>query len=115
MSRARVVCTPSQFPNRGQRVLRGQMILALLLNDSSTQAMLSTLATARIESASAFGIFLLRQAFQSVPKELEEAARMDGCWEIGIWWSIMLPAIRPSLVTLAIFVFIGAWSDFYGR
>ncbi len=62
--------------------------------------------------ASAFGIFLLRQAFQSVPKELEEAARMDGCWDIGIWWSVMLPAIRPSLVTLAIFVFIGAWSDF---
>jgi putative chitobiose transport system permease protein len=62
--------------------------------------------------ASAFGIFLLREAFQSVPKELEEAARMDGCWEIGIWWSVMLPAIRPSLVTLAIFVFIGAWSDF---
>ena len=62
--------------------------------------------------ASAFGIFLLREAFASVPKELEEAARIDGCWEIGIWWSVMLPAIRPSLVTLAIFVFIGAWSDF---
>ena len=62
--------------------------------------------------ASAFGIFLLRQAFQSVPKELEEAARIDGCWEIGIWWSVMLPAIRPALVTLSIFVFIGAWSDF---
>jgi putative chitobiose transport system permease protein len=61
---------------------------------------------------SAFGIFLLRQAFQSVPKELEEAARMDGCSEIGIWWGIMLPAIRPSLVTLSVFVFIGAWSDF---
>jgi putative chitobiose transport system permease protein len=62
--------------------------------------------------ASAFGIFLLRQAFQGVPKELEEAARIDGCSEIGIWWFIMLPAIRPALVTLAIFVFIGAWSDF---
>jgi putative chitobiose transport system permease protein len=62
--------------------------------------------------ASAFGIFLLRQAFQGVPKELEEAARIDGCSEIGIWWHIMLPAIRPALVTLAIFVFIGAWSDF---
>jgi putative chitobiose transport system permease protein len=62
--------------------------------------------------ASAFGIFLLRQAFQSVPKELEEAARMDGCSELGIWWSVMLPAIRPALVTLSIFVFIGAWSDF---
>jgi putative chitobiose transport system permease protein len=62
--------------------------------------------------ASAFGIFLLRQAFQSVPKELEEAARIDGCSELGIWWHVMLPAIRPALVTLAIFVFIGAWSDF---
>lgn len=62
--------------------------------------------------ASAFGIFLLRQAFQGVPKELEEAARIDGCTELGIWWHIMLPSIRPALVTLAIFVFIGAWSDF---
>lgn len=62
--------------------------------------------------ASAFGIFLLRQAFQGVPKELEEAARIDGCSELGLWWHIMLPAIRPALVTLAIFVFIGSWSDF---
>ena len=62
--------------------------------------------------ASAFGIFLLRQAFQGVPKELEEAARMDGCSELGIWWFVMLPSIRPALVTLTIFVFIGSWSDF---
>ena len=62
--------------------------------------------------ASAFGIFLLRQAFQCVPKELEEAARMDGCSELGLWWNVMLPAVRPALVTLAIFVFIGSWSDF---
>ncbi|MEQ8381180.1 MAG: carbohydrate ABC transporter permease [Coleofasciculus sp. A1-SPW-01] len=62
--------------------------------------------------ASAFGIFLLRQAFQGVPKELEEAARIDGCSELGLWWHIMIPAVRPALVTLAIFVFIGSWSDF---
>ncbi|MBD2776879.1 carbohydrate ABC transporter permease [Iningainema tapete] len=62
--------------------------------------------------ASAFGIFLLRQAFIGVPKEMEEAARMDGCSELGIWWYVMLPAISPALVTLAIFVFIGSWSDF---
>ncbi len=62
--------------------------------------------------ASAFGIFLLRQAFQGVPKELEEAGRMDGCSDLGIWWNIMLPSVRPALVTLAIFVFIGAWGDF---
>jgi putative chitobiose transport system permease protein len=62
--------------------------------------------------ASAFGIFLLRQAFQGVPKEIEEAGRMDGCSELGLWWNVMLPAVRPALVTLAIFVFIGSWSDF---
>jgi putative chitobiose transport system permease protein len=62
--------------------------------------------------ASAFGIFLLRQAFQGVPKELEEAGRIDGCSELGIWWHIMIPAVRPALMTLAIFVFIGSWSDF---
>lgn len=62
--------------------------------------------------ASAFGIFLLRQAFQGVPLELEEAARIDGCSELGIWWNVMIPAIRPALFTLAIFVFIGSWSDF---
>lgn len=62
--------------------------------------------------ASAFGIFLLRQAFLTVPKDLEEAARMDGCSELEIWWHVMLPSVRPALVTLTIFVFIGAWSDF---
>jgi len=62
--------------------------------------------------ASAFGIFLLRQAFQGVPKELEEAGRIDGCSELGIWWNVMIPAVRPALVTLALFVFIGSWSDF---
>ena len=62
--------------------------------------------------ASAFGIFLMRQAFQTVPKELEEAARIDGCSELGIWWHIMVPSVRPALVTLALFVFIGSWGDF---
>ncbi len=64
------------------------------------------------EIASAFGIFLLRQAFLGVPKELEEAARVDGCTELGIWWHIMLPSVRPALVTLSIFVLIGSWSNF---
>ena len=62
--------------------------------------------------ASAFGIFLMRQAFLGVPKELEEAARMDGCSELGVWWHVMIASTRPALVTLAIFVFIGSWSDF---
>ena len=61
---------------------------------------------------SAFGIFLLRQAFQSVPKEMEEAARMDGCSSLGIWWHVMIPAARPALTTLAVFTFVAMWGDF---
>ncbi len=61
---------------------------------------------------SPFGIFLLRQALQGVPKELEEAALMDGCHSLEIWWCIMLPAIRPALTTLAIFTFVAMWGDF---
>ncbi|MFN5863404.1 MAG: carbohydrate ABC transporter permease [Pseudanabaena sp.] len=61
---------------------------------------------------SAFGIFLLRQAFQSVPKEMEEAARLDGCSSMGIWWHVMLPAARPALMTLAVFTFVAMWGDF---
>jgi putative chitobiose transport system permease protein len=64
------------------------------------------------QAATAFGIFLLRQSFVGVPVELEEAARSDGCSPIGEWWNVMLPAARADLITLAMFVFIGTWSDF---
>ena len=64
------------------------------------------------QAATAFGIFLLRQSFLAVPVELEEAARIDGCTPIGEWWNVMLPAARADLITLAMFVFIGTWSDF---
>ena len=64
------------------------------------------------QAATAFGIFLLRQSFLGVPAELEEAARSDGCSPIGEWWNVMLPAARADLITLAMFVFIGTWSDF---
>ena len=64
------------------------------------------------QAATAFGIFLLRQSFLAVPVELEEAARIDGCTPIGEWWNVILPAARADLITLAMFVFIGTWSDF---
>lgn len=63
-------------------------------------------------AATAFGIYLLRQSFLGVPKELEEAARMDGCSALGEWWNVLIPAARADLITLAMFVFIGTWSDF---
>lgn len=62
--------------------------------------------------ASAFGIFLIRQYARSIPDELLEAARIDGAGELRIFWSIVLPVLRPVLVTLAIFAFLGSWNDF---
>jgi multiple sugar transport system permease protein len=61
---------------------------------------------------SAFGVFLLRQWFNSFPKELEEAARMDGCNPWQIFWKIALPLSLPALSALAIFAFIGSWNSF---
>ena len=60
----------------------------------------------------AFFIFLLRQFYRSVPRDLIEAARIDGCSEIGIWAKIMLPLSRPALAVVGLFTFIGAWNDF---
>lgn len=62
--------------------------------------------------ASVFNIFLLRQAFKSVPNDLMDAARIDGASELRIWWNILLPVVRPSLATVAIFAFVGSWNDF---
>ena len=61
---------------------------------------------------SAFNIFLLRQAFRGVPDDLVDAARVDGAGEWRIWWSILLPIVRPSLAAVAIFTFVTSWNDF---
>lgn len=62
--------------------------------------------------AGIFGIFLVRQYARSIPDELLEAARIDGAGEYRIFFQIVLPALKPILVTLAIFSFMGAWNDF---
>jgi putative chitobiose transport system permease protein len=62
--------------------------------------------------ASVFNIFLLRQAFKSVPNDLMDAGRIDGASELRIWWDILLPVVRPSLATVAIFTFVTQWNDF---
>ena len=61
--------------------------------------------------ASAFGIFLMRQFFLSLPVELEEAARLDGCTAFGVFLRVVLPLARPALATLAIFTLLGSWND----
>lgn len=62
--------------------------------------------------ATIFGIFLIRQYTLSLPDELLDAARIDGAGEFRIYWTIVLPVIRPILATLAIWTFLNAWNDF---
>jgi multiple sugar transport system permease protein len=62
----------------------------------------------------AFNIFLLRQFFLTIPTELEDAAKIDGCGYFTIYWRIMLPLIKPALAALAILHFMGTWNDFMG-
>jgi len=64
--------------------------------------------------APAFFVFLYRQFFLALPRELFEAARVDGCGPLGIYWRIVLPLAKPVSITVAIFSFMGAWNDFTG-
>ena len=63
---------------------------------------------------SAFNIFLLRQFFRTIPQDISEAARIDGCSEFAIFWRIILPLSRPALAVVALFHFMWAWNDFMG-
>lgn len=64
-------------------------------------------------AVNAFGVFWMRQYISgAVPYDLIEAARIDGCGNFRIFWSIVLPAVRPGLATLGIFTFMGTWNDF---
>jgi multiple sugar transport system permease protein len=62
---------------------------------------------------SAYGVFLMRQMMKTLPTELIEAAKMDGCREFSIYWRIMLPLSKPGLAVLGIFTFVGSWNDFF--
>jgi multiple sugar transport system permease protein len=65
-------------------------------------------------AVSVYNIFLLRQFMQTIPDEQLEAARLDGATDIGIFWRIILPLLRPALTTVAILTFMGSWNDFFG-
>lgn len=67
-----------------------------------------------LQSFSAFGVFLMRQFYLGIPGELNEAARIDGLSEYGIWARIMLPLAKPAIATLTIFTFVNTWNDYMG-
>jgi len=63
---------------------------------------------------SAFGIFLMRQYFMTIPQELNDAAKIDGCSHFGVYWRIMMPLSKAVLATLALLSFMGSWNDLLG-
>jgi multiple sugar transport system permease protein len=78
----------------------------------SKLGLVDTLAAAFVPwLATAFGIFLMRQFFLSLPVELEDAARIDGCTTFGVFRRIVLPLAKPALATLTVFTLLGSWND----
>jgi multiple sugar transport system permease protein len=63
---------------------------------------------------SAFNVFLLRQFFMTIPRDLDEAAMLDGCSRLGVWWRIILPLSTPALVVAGVFTFLWNWKDLIG-
>jgi multiple sugar transport system permease protein len=62
----------------------------------------------------AFGVFVMRTAFSSVPDGLEEAARIDGAGTVGTFWHVLLPLVLPGIATTAVFAFLASWTEFLG-
>lgn len=62
----------------------------------------------------AFNVFLMHQFFKGIPRDLEDAAKIDGCGPVRTYWHIMMPLIKPTLATVAVFTFMGVWNDFMG-
>jgi multiple sugar transport system permease protein len=69
----------------------------------------------KLLATDAFFIFLMVQFIRGIPRELDDAARLDGCGRTGIFLRVILPLMTPALATTAIFTFIWTWNDFYGQ
>jgi multiple sugar transport system permease protein len=99
----------------GTLMVPGQMLLVPVYLILNKLGWLDTpLALIVPAGGGAFGFFMLHQFFQTIPKELEEAAELDGCSRMGIYRNVVLPLSRPALAALAIFTFVGSWNDFLG-
>jgi len=113
----------SRLPFRGRGVVFAvylatmmiplQVLIVPLFVELKALGLINTyLGTLLPTFASAFGIFLLRQAVNQVPRELDEAATLDGAGHFRIFAFIVLPNIRPALATLSVFAFMGSWNSF---
>ena len=84
----------------------------ILLSDLKVSNTL--LALVLLQAFGAFGVFLMKQFYETIPEELSEAARLDGLSEYGIWRRIMLPLSVPAIASLALLTFVGTWNDYLG-
>lgn len=108
---------------KGKKIIMGALLVSMIVPAAagmiinyliiSKVHLLNTYAGAILPGAvKVFSIILLRQSYMAVPKELIEAARIDGAGEMRIWWKIMMPGILPSVSTVVIFDFISKWNEF---
>ena len=86
--------------------------LYVLLNGLGLQNSLIGLSFVLAMFQLPFATFMMRISFEAVPRELEESALVDGCGTFGVLWRILLPSVRPGLITVGLFAFLAAWSDF---
>lgn len=86
--------------------------LYVLLNEVGLQNSLVGLALVLTVFQLPFSVFLMRISFEAVPRELDEAALVDGCSSFTALWRVLLPAVRPGLITVGLFAFLAAWNDF---
>jgi len=97
----------------GTLMIPGEVIIIPMYVIVNKMGMLNSYASLIVPfMSSAFGIFLLRQFFLGIPKELEDAAFMDGAGRLRIFWKIILPMAKPALWTTAIFSFLGSWNSY---
>lgn len=90
-----------------------QVIMIPLYEVTMQLGLLNTLAGVILPfGVNAFGIFLMRQFYMAIPRELEDAAIVDGCSPFRVWWNILLPLSKPAIATLTVFTFVAAWSHF---
>jgi multiple sugar transport system permease protein len=113
-----------RFP--GRDMLFGLLLLTLMVPQAVLMSpqfllfkhmhLIGTLAPLWLPSwfAGAFSVFLLRQFFMGIPRELDEAARIDGCGHVGIFWRIILPLSRPAVAVVALMQAVAVWNDFLG-
>ncbi len=87
--------------------------LYVLLNSLGLQNSLVGLSLVLAMFQLPFATYMMRISFEAVPRELEESALVDGCGTFGVLWRILLPAVRPGLITVGLFAFLAAWNDFF--